>query len=49
MICILQKHVSPAGLLSLFFFFKPKLFLENFILFLLQAVFPVITPVPHAE
>lgn len=48
MICILQKHVSPAGLLSPIFF-KPNLFLENFILFLLQLPFPIITPVSHAE
>lgn len=43
-----EKHVSSAGLLSLIFF-KLNLFLDSFILLVLQVLFPIITPVSQAE
>lgn len=51
MICILQNTCKPYRLTitSDFLFLSPNLFLEDFILFLLQVPFPIITPVSHAE
>lgn len=50
MICILQKHVGPAGLLSeLCFFFPDETYFGCFILLLLRAPFHTLTPVSHAE